>query len=250
MNEGDDGDLKVEQSMEAMQLEKNGKNLSPSKEGTIFSPVFKIASRNPIVVDERPPSPVSPSPQRNRTLPHAASNMVTPSKSSNVNASKSPSSKSHPTPQTNDEPSVHPPQKGPSPTTTAEKSAQGPSNSSGTQRVPSSATPSPLATRFGGSASAVKGSAVFGPLHLQSASAQALSRNIGAILGSKRAAENDTDGGTSSATSGAGRPRKRPRRPQPSRSTVCPMSQSFGSFSTTFRTRRVPLCENWVRCPR
>jgi DNA replication regulator DPB11 len=51
-------------------------------------------------------------------------------------------------------------------------------------------------------------------LAFESASAKALSRNIGAILGSKRPIEDDQDADNNSVSSANEGPRKRPRRPQ------------------------------------
>jgi hypothetical protein len=233
-NEGDDGNLKVAKSMQDMHIETDAVSRPALPEGVLFSPVFKVSSRNP-VVDGQPPSPTSPSPQRRNPPLNAVNSAITPSKPSNSDVSRAArqsASKPFPTLDTsNNRSNANPPEKlVNSPiailATSAKKLTKSPFNPPVTQRIPSSATPSPLATRFIGSSSKVKEELAFdsgssGPFSLQSASAKALSRNIGAILGSKRAAEDDPDAATSSATSGAEGPRKRPRRPQPNRSTVC-----------------------------
>lgn len=113
-----------------------------------------------------------------------------------------------------------------------------------TQRVPSSASPSPL--RAEGPVTTVREPVrVSSALSLQLTSAKALSRNIGAVLGSKRSAEDDSDSGAGSNVAIAeGGPRKRPRRPQSSLAKACRIKLS-SSYSDTFhRTPRSLVLRN------
>lgn len=210
-----------------MYIEKDSKGRPELQGGAVFSPVFKISSRNTAAADERPPSPPSPSPQRRMTLINDGSNSAatTPSKTLLSSASKPPPHSASLKLNTSHNASLAGLSErsfNSSSSTSVKKvqaSHKSPSKGLATQRIPSSATPSPLATRLIGSSgktnqSAEPSTAVFA---LQPDSAKALSRNLGAILGSKRAAEDDLEGGTSSATSGAEGSRKRPRRPQANR---------------------------------
>lgn len=219
--------------MEAMHLEKDPYNRSPAKDSTIFSPVFKISSRNPITANGRSPSPTSPSPQRRKILSNDTGNSTTITPSKVVSpTSKTPLHSGSLQKQSifNDGPKTDlpPDPLASSSTIKVQASFRAPSKTPSkmlpTQRIPSSATPSPLTTKLMGrppsDVNKISESSFEG-FSLQSASVKALSRNLGALLGSKRAAEDDPDGGTSSATSGTEGPRKRPRRPQPNRTKVC-----------------------------
>lgn len=86
-----------------------------------------------------------------------------------------------------------------------------------TQRIPSSASPSPLKVQS--PLNVANDSVSVAASVLTFPSAKALSKNIGAVLGSKRSAE-DSDTGVASVSASEG-PRKRPRRPQANMTKVC-----------------------------
>jgi DNA replication regulator DPB11 len=192
--------LPMEKSMEAMKLDI--KAPAPSlelltRQGAV-SPVFKVATPTGSNGFARPPSPHSPSPQGKRVIQPRAG-------ISETNGSAKPAQRIL--------------------TSSVTKAGnQTPVRHAITQRVPSSASPSPLRMQGPVTIAAKEPVALPSTISFQLTSAKALSKNIGAVLGSKRSADEDSEGGVGVTNATDGGPRKRPRRPQPSLARVgqCP----------------------------
>jgi hypothetical protein len=190
--------VRVERSMEALKIDESG-NVSIPHISSSGSPVGNfISSSLQLISSEslsRNPSPTR-SPQR-RPLPETV-----------YNRPISPFKDGKKTPQGSLTPRK--------PATISRQEA-----GSVIQRVPSSASPSPLAElkELNGISG---GTSDENPTRLpfRSAFAKNLTKNIGAVIGAKRPAEDQGDLPFSASTNSSDGPRKRPRRPQAVRAKV------------------------------
>ncbi|KAG8774931.1 hypothetical protein FRC16_004971, partial [Serendipita sp. 398] len=198
---------KMEASMKEMKL---GITSRPpiNENEPVYSPIFNISSPSRRTEDPRPASPTSPSPQRKRRLP-GAEEFATNQESVTALPDISQLNSQFPS-TTSDFTGITPTDMAEGGTSIATATPRRSGDESIVLPIPSSATPSP----FKGPGDVSTSDKPVGS-KISAKTASALQRNIGAILGSKRVAEedNDTDA-TNSATNGAEGPRKRPRRPR------------------------------------
>ncbi|KAG8820468.1 hypothetical protein FRC19_008862, partial [Serendipita sp. 401] len=213
---------KMEASMKEMKL---GITSRPpiNENEPVYSPIFNISSPSRRTEDPRPASPTSPSPQRKRRLP-GAEEFATNQESVTALPDISQLNSQFPS-TTSDFTGITPTDMAEGGTSIATATPRRSGDESIVLPIPSSATPSP----FKGPGDVSTSDKPVGS-KISAKTASALQRNIGAILGSKRVAEedNDTDA-TNSATNGAEGPRKRPRRPRAKNSSGTPKKLDLSS---------------------